>query len=298
VQAIVCLPPVITPLEQPYAWTLRGFPWRAALRIQSEDDYLNADAPDYPLARFVETHTGPQDRVFDLKGIAALFTTRELVEFWHSNRAQRYTAALQAAYTKALTVKTRAEWKPVVLTAIRFVSTADVPLEWSIFDVRLNSPGGFVYNSPQWNLSASPNPSDSPAAFDGNLATFWTTRVPQRRGMYLEAEFAHPQLLDSATFIIAANAPQPGFAVEGRPVDGHGWQLLSDRFQGKVMALQDRRSDAVFALYRAGFTHIAVPETESGLGTMGVDMIQHPEQWRLRDLGASGDFHLMKIVTP
>jgi 4-amino-4-deoxy-L-arabinose transferase-like glycosyltransferase len=297
-QAVVCFPPVVRHLERPQAWALKGFPWRAALRLQSEPEYLQSAASDYTVARFIEDNTTQKDRIFALCGISTLYTAREVLEYWHSDRSQRYTAALQTAFMHTLTVNTHAEWQPILLSGIRFVSTADLPLEWSIFDVRLFSPGGFLYNSPQWTLIGSPNPADAAAAFDGNRTTFWTTRIPQRRGMFLEADFDHPQLLDSAQFLIAANAPQPGFAVEGRFPHDRNWKFLTDRFNGKVQSPQDLRRDAVHALHLADFSVIAVYANGDGLGAIGLDMAKHPAQWSLQDLGGIGDFHLMKISEP
>jgi uncharacterized membrane protein YhaH (DUF805 family) len=296
-QAIICFPPIIVKLEQPQAWALRGFPWRAALRLQSESDYLKANG-DYIVATFLESHTTPQDRVFALNGMSKLFTTRDVLEYWHSNRAVRYTAALQSAFANTLMVQARANWKPALLTGIRFTSTADYPREWIIFEARLYSPGGFIYASPQWNFAASPNLSDAPSAFDGNRTTAWTSRSPQRRGMYLEARFHHPQLLDSAVFLIAANAPQPGFIVEGRNASTGKWQLLLDRFNARVIPNQDLRQEAVHALKLAGFTTISVYTSGDGLGAIGRDMVKHPWQWNLADLGSYGDFHLMRIEPP
>jgi hypothetical protein len=294
-QAVVCFPTVIVKFEQPQAWALRGFPWRAALRLESEADYLKRTTGEYIVAGFLETHTTPNDRVFALNGVSKLFTTRDVLEYWHSNRALRYTAALQSAYAKTLTLQARANWKPVLLSGIRFTSNADYPREWTIFEARLYSPGGFIYASPQWNFAASTNISDAPGAFDGNRTTSWTSRTAQRRGMYLEADFNHPQLLDSAAFLIAANAPQPGFAVEGRNASTGKWQLLTDRFNGRVVPLEDLRQEAVHALKLAGFTTISVYSNGDGLGAIGRDMVQHPWQWGVADLGGYGDFHLMRI---
>lgn len=297
-QAALCFPLVIVHLEQPQAWALKGFPWRAALRLEPESEYLQSTIGDYSVARFIEEHTRPNERVFALNGVSTLFTTREVLEYWHSNRAQRYTAALQSAYAKTLTVQTRAEWPPILLSGIRFVSTADNPGEWSIFDVRLFSPGGFLYNSPQWTLIGKPNPSDAPAAFDGNRTTFWTSRTPQRRGMSLEVDFDHPQLLEAAQFLIAANAPQPGFVIEGRLASDRKWQTLTDRFNGKVLPARDLRRDAIHALHEAGFSIIATYANGDGLGAVGSDMAKHPRQWSLKDLGAIGEFHLLRISEP
>ena len=298
VQAIICFPPVILQLEIPQGWSMKGFPWQAALRLQSEAEYLASATGDYSVARFVEAHTTPQDRVFSLNGIPTSFTTRDVLEFWHSNRALRYAAALQSAYFNTLTVTIHAEWPPISLSGIRFLSTADSPREWSIFDVRLFSPGGFLYNSPQWSLIGSPNPSDAPAAFDGNRTTFWTSRVPQRRGMLLEADFDHPQLLNSVQLLLAANAPQPGFVVEGRPASGKPWQILTKQLDGIVNQRHDLRRDAIYAIHHAGFSVISVNSGNQGLSAIGLDMTRHPRQWSVEDLGGYGDFHLMRIVEP
>jgi uncharacterized membrane protein YhaH (DUF805 family) len=297
-QAILCFPPVIVLLEQPMAWALQGFPWQAALRTQPEPQYLASATGDYASARFIEEHTKPADRVFALCGISIAFTTRQVLEYWHSNQAERLTAALQAAYAKQLMVRTRFEWQPILLSGIRFRSHVDLNGELAIFDVRLFSPGGFIYNSPQWTLIGSPNPSDAPAAFDGNPATFWRTRVPPRRGMFLEADFDHPQLLTSVKLIIGANAPEPGFVVEGRPAKSHNWQLLADRFDGKVISKPDLRAGATRALRQAGFNTIAVYTDGNGLGAIGQDMLKNLDCWGLADLGGVGEFHLFRITEP
>jgi Dolichyl-phosphate-mannose-protein mannosyltransferase len=297
-QAIICFPPIINRLQGPQGWTLTGLPWRAALRIQSEPDYLKSATSSYPVARFLEQHTTSKDRIFALNGIATAFTTREVLEYWHSNRAVRLTRALQTAFEKPLTVRAHAEWPPLPLSGIRFVSNADYPLEWTIYEARLLSPGGFIYASPQWHLDASINLSDVPGAFDGNFATSWTSRTPQRRGMFLQVGFDHPQLLDSIEFLIAANAPQAGFVIQGLPASSRKWLVLSNRFDAKVVATQDLRQAAVHAISLAGFTYLTVYAEAQGIGSMGRDMVRHPWQWGLQDAGGYGVFHLMRIVAP
>jgi hypothetical protein len=297
-QVVFCFPPVLVRLQQPQSWILRGLPWRAALRLQTESDYLQSAAGDYRVARFLESHTTAQDHLLALNGISKAFITRDVIEYWHSNRAVRYTTALQVAFGQITKVSTRAEWAPVPLSGIRFTSNADYPLEWTIFEARLYSPGGFIFASPQWHLAASTNLSDAPGAFDGNLTTSWSSRTPQRRGMFLEADFDHPQLLNAVEFLIAANAPQPGFAIQGRSSSTGTWHLLTDRFNGRVERPHDLRQEAVHALKMAGFTAISIDANGEGLGAIGSDMVQHPSQWGVRDLGAYGQFHVMQIVAP
>jgi hypothetical protein len=295
-QAIICFPPVILKLEEPQSWTLKGFPWRAALRLQPEAAYLEAATGDYAVARFVEENTKAADYIFALNPIAKAYTTRDVLEYWHSNRAQQLTAALQVALSKAPASKVRAEWPATLLSGIRIVSTADLPKEWRIYEARLYSPGGFIFASPQWDLAASANLWETPAAFDGNRTTSWGTLTPQRRGMFLEAVFDHPQLLNSIELLIAKNYAVPEFVIEGRRAANGKWQLLADAFNTSTAEAGDLRHEAINALKRAGFTHVAVNSDGEGLGRIGADMVEHPVQWGVRDIGARGPVHLIRIL--
>ncbi len=49
--AVLCWPGVVGYYERPGLWRLHGFPWRAALRLDSERDYLRGAISDYNVAK-------------------------------------------------------------------------------------------------------------------------------------------------------------------------------------------------------------------------------------------------------
>jgi hypothetical protein len=76
IQAIGCAPPL---LDQYAPWYDELFPWKAALRIESEPDFMRRVSWDYRVTRMVEANTRPSDRIFDLFGVQAALLDREIV---------------------------------------------------------------------------------------------------------------------------------------------------------------------------------------------------------------------------
>src|SRR5205085_4062591 len=89
VQAFTCWPATIGIYNPADSWHLTGFPWQAALRLESEDSYLAARVPNYRITRVLESRTSPRDRIFVIGEIAAAYTDRQILKFWHSAEGDR-----------------------------------------------------------------------------------------------------------------------------------------------------------------------------------------------------------------
>jgi hypothetical protein len=295
-QAVICLPMIIERFEQPQSWTLRGFPWRAALRLESESDYLKSAATgDYLVAQLVETSTPPTARVLCLFPIAKAYVTRDVLESWHTNQAQQLTATLYAPLDRAAIDRVHADWPAAPLRRIRIVSMEDLPIPWRVFEVRFNSPGGPIFSSPQWSLDASPNRWESPRAFDGNRASAWSTLAPRRRGMFLQVDFERPQLLNAVDMTMERNYQVPMFLVQAQADGSPKWRTLADAFQTELLHREGLRYEAMFALKSAGFTHILASTDAGGLGVIGADLVKHANEWGVKNEGAIGQVHLLRI---
>jgi 4-amino-4-deoxy-L-arabinose transferase-like glycosyltransferase len=295
-QAVVCFPPVIAEISGPNTWMLHGFPWRAALRIQPEAEYLEATMDDYLVSRLVETRTQPTDRIFALVTLANAYTTRGVLQFWHSSRAVQLTDALNSALVKPVTVQIQADWPPASLSALRVVTTAEWSNEWRIFEARLASPGGFISPGPQWFLKASPNLWEAPRAFDGNRTTYWSSRSPEGPGMFLEVDFDRPQIVSSIELLSERTKPAETLIVQGLPAEGGKWRLLADGLHTEIAEPQDLRREAVRALKDAGFTYVLVSSEGQGAARIGKDMWDHPVAWGVEDVESIGPVHLFRLL--
>ncbi|MEK7751747.1 MAG: glycosyltransferase family 39 protein, partial [Acidobacteriota bacterium] len=64
---------------EPDAWRIQRVPIRAALRLESEHDYLSFRLPEYGVARMIEELVPPEGKVFAISFAAEGYTTREIL---------------------------------------------------------------------------------------------------------------------------------------------------------------------------------------------------------------------------
>ncbi|MDQ6663173.1 MAG: glycosyltransferase family 39 protein [Acidobacteriota bacterium] len=276
-QAIACWPAVMPRYQAPFAWRLEGFPWKAALRIDPEADYLARNSGDYQVARMVEANTKSSDRIFCLDSLAMAYSTRDVTMHWHTARADALTDALTEAAEKRPMVRLRFDWAKTSLRGIRFLGKN----EWMLFETSLYSDGDRVFNSPMWLLSAKPDLWEAPLAVDDNRATSW-------RGNFLQIEFDHPQMLTRADLLCDRSVPM---VAEGMGTDGQ-WRLLLNAPDVSMADPIDLRRDAVRALKSAGFTFVV-----AGTGAkIGKDMVENGADWGVMNAGAAGQVRLFQIM--
>ncbi|MGI8991988.1 MAG: ArnT family glycosyltransferase, partial [Bryobacteraceae bacterium] len=276
-QAIACWPAAMARYHSPFAWRLDGFPWKAALRIEPEADYLARHSGDYQVSRMVEANTKPSDRIFCLDSLAMAYSTRDVTMHWHTAQADGLKDALTDAVEKRPMEWLRFDWRKESLRGIRFRGQN----LWKLFETKLYSDGDRVFNSPMWLLSAKPDPWEAPLAFDDNRATGWS-------GTFLQIEFDRPQILTRADLLCQEYV---ALEAEGLGTDGR-WFFLRDGPAALNVPPADLRRDAMRALQRAGFTFVVAGTG----GKIGKDMAENGADWGVTDAGAAGIVHLFHIV--
>lgn len=295
VQVVACWPTFLREYAPREAWYLRGFPVRAALRLEPEADYVAYRLPDYNVARMVQEATGPKDRVFALLPLAKAYLERDTLEFWHSAEADLLLDALSNAglYVNDPFYDVEAEWPAQPLRGVRFRLTAAHPGEWCVHEIRLRLGQDRIWNSPQWALRASPYPADVVAAFDGNMATRWRTYGPMRPGMFVEAVFNRPQVLSGVKLASHTPVYQVPMIFEGLAADGR-WQTLGQP-QAVLRPREDYRWAAARAVKHAGYRYILAPTGPNGAGPLGNAMAADPPAWGMRVAGRVGDLYLFRV---
>jgi len=290
-QAVACWPQVISLYHPAYTWRLQRIPWRAALRIQPERDYLTTLLPDYHVARLVEDHTNPGERVFSLITTPTAYTDREVLGFWHSAQADQLSDALFAAMSPGTNLYAiRADWTLRLLWGLRIRAPRASAAEWQIHDVLLFSGDYHIFSSPQWSLHSWPNSWELHLAFDDNPATRWRSWQSVRAGMYVEVDFDRPQLLSAA---VVTSSSDLALDFYGREQDG--WQLLACRPTITPKPLGDVRMAATRAIRAAGFRYILAADGPEGNGILGAAMARDPADWGLEKVGDVGPVLLFRI---
>lgn len=294
VQAVACWPQIFGLYHREYTWRLERIPWRAALRIQPEQDYLSSVLPAYHVARLLQDNTKPGERIFSLISVPTAYTDREVLEFWHSAQADQLLDTLRVAVAPNDPLfDVKADWTPHAMWGLRIRMPQASPVEWQIHEIKLFSGDYPVPGSPQWELQAWPNVWELPLAFDENRATRWRTWEPIRAGMYVEADFDRAQALSGAVVTSpTAYYPLP-FEFYGRERDG--WHLLTSRPVVTQRPLGDVRMAATRAIRGAGFRYILAYNSDEGNGVLGAAMVGHEAEWGLEKTADLGPMVLFRI---
>lgn len=293
--AVTCWPQVIERYQPQPMWRLQEVPWRAALRIEPEEIYLRRALSDFQVAQLVNTEVPRSGRVFAMTTIPKAYTRAEVLEFWHSTKAEQLGDALRAGGEPGLLLYDwTASWNAQPLQAVRFRLPARHPFgEWDVVEVALQSGSDRIEKSVSWTLDAWPNVWEAPLAFDDNLASRWRSREPMLAGMYLQVNFDHARLLSGANLVSHTPIYDVPLEVWGLTTDGH-WRLVSDA-AAYLRKSPDLRFPAVRKVRAAGFSYILAPVGTHGLGPLGADMTEHPKEWGLEPVGEVGAVHLLRI---
>jgi len=291
VQAVAAFP-AVAKTYSPSAWVLEGFPWRAALGIESADDFLASRLDEYKIARMLEHSAKPGERIFSLMSVATAYTSRDVLVFWHSAEADRLLDTLRMAgqYRDPL-YDLSAVWPARPVRGVRFVLERPSAGEWCVHEVRFLSGRDRIYNSPQWTLSATPNPWEVPFALDGNVATRWRTWEPVLPGHSVAIEFDRVQVLSGLALLTHVAAPP---RVELLGGDG-GWRALHAPLDLRTKPREDLRLAATQAIRQAGFTYLLVAESKDPLAELGRQMIADPAAWGLSEAGGAGYVRLLRL---
>jgi hypothetical protein len=215
---------------EPDAWRIRRVPIRAALRLESGHDYLSFRLPDYGVARMIEELVPPDGKVFAISSTAEAYTAREILvgyQFARGNTMQQILWSPLAAHYQP-TGRMRFRFPAASFTALRVVQTGSGLDDWGVNELRFYRNSQELARSPRWRLRAHPNPWDVQMAFDNSPVTPWRARQKVFPGMFIEADFGRPELLDSALIECACDAETLALRLEGRNRKGE-WQVLSAR---------------------------------------------------------------------
>ncbi|MDQ6677420.1 MAG: glycosyltransferase family 39 protein [Acidobacteriota bacterium] len=294
-QLILCWPAVAERFEDPYAWAFREIPWRAALRLEPERDYLDRSIDGYAAGALLERVTSAGDRIYGLTSIAQGYCARNVVGFWYSTPDVQLAEALQTALAPRALVEVSATLPAEAVTGIRVVAAADSKDELRVFEVRLFESGQQIPAGTGSSVEASPNGSEAPLAIDGNPVSSWRVRGPTERGSFLSVSFESPKRIDRLALIMPQTQSPLPLLIQTRNERGGAWRTRADSLRTAVLPPLDLRRDAGRFLHSAGFRYIVARAGNSGMDRIGTQLIRHPAEWGMRDRGEAESIHLLEI---
>jgi len=294
-QALVCSPWAVALYSHEQAWRLRGLPWKAALRIEPESEYLRRSLAEYGFVEKAAPLVGAGS-LLDLHGLpyACLGTVPlgPLPSAKFDNAAMAlYVAHLARPERMAVM---RAEWPAQFVRAVRVRLAADWPDLWSIQEVRFEWRSRRVPVSAAWLLDARPNAGDAWLALDGNPATRWFAWDDSRAGAFWQVSFGRPRPLEAVVFRTVDASPRPPVVLEVQTLDGR-WRNESARLRKISVERRSWKREAVQFLRSLGIRWIAAPVGDTGYGSVGRSLRNLPDAWGVEPVLEEKDIVLFRI---
>ncbi len=287
--------PALMPLYcSPGAWRLRQIPIRAALRLETEDTFLDANLPNYRMARLVERTVPRKSTVLSFSGLAEAYTTRNVITAGQSAFTEQLRDILWIPMVDGMAPTWILEFAfpATPVERLRVVQSARSKYDqWNIAELRVFRGGVELARGPQWRMRAQPNPFEIGNAFDRTLITRWRTWLSIEGRELVDLDFGKPETIDRVR--LECSHDQQGIKLHLEALDASGrWRTIADAPQpSDAPAIPDLRRMATAEAKRRGVDYIAIDHNDFG----AADYRAHSDQWGLIPVGVQGDDWLCKI---
>ncbi len=253
--ALLAWPSVIPLYASPYAWRLEQMPWKAALRIESEEGFLIRKSAGYITARTIEVFVPAGETVFALSPIPESYTSRNVIVAYQSTLGLRLQHALSTPLYEGDQSRFLYECPSGVLKIAK-----DGHDTWSITEIEPRPT----------RLQCSRHPWDTGLAMDANAATRWRTWGAVKRG-------------DQCNVL-----PEQAYKVWG---SADQWEVELEGCTRKLETLvTDYRAAAREYFLREKVRYLAVDAPDYP----AADMRENPDQWGLELVAERGTMRIYR----
>ena len=288
----------------PDLWTVEGFPWRAAFRLEPQKWHLARNVEFFLLADRLDQIAGSETRVLSFFNLPEAYFQAELLVYYQGLENQDLGDALLASVDTAGHPDRvwRAVWPQRPLRGVRIrQARPDGARAWSVSELRLlrnesviNPPGGPA-------VTSFPHPWHAPRLVDGKVLPLWNSREPPFTGMSIEVRFASEVELTGVELAYprASGSAQSGIAVAGLEPDSE-WMDLSpdavDVLRSPIDSLEVRR-DALAMLreHRIAYVVLRLDSRDPFFHQSRI-IATNPADWALRRVFVDREAVLFEVL--
>ena len=253
--AIYAWPGVMNLHLGPSTWRLDDAPWRAALRLESEDAFLTRKSAGYVTARVIEQFVPANQTVYAASSIPESYCNRNIIVAAQSSIGVK----LQQAFAAPIYEPYQPRFQYSCPTS-RIEVAAYTPDTWSIVDIEPR-PASAQCNRMPW---------DAPLLHDGNWVSRWRTWGPANKGDYCQ---------------LSGNGPYKLWGT------GDQWGIvLKDCKRDLVPHTADYRAAARDFAISQSIQYLAIDRGDFS----SQDMIEHPDLWGVSLVAQRGSMRLYR----
>ncbi|HEY6391972.1 MAG TPA: glycosyltransferase family 39 protein [Bryobacteraceae bacterium] len=291
---LVCWPPVVNMYCVAPAWGRPSrMPLRQALRLEPEESWLSRRSPAYAIAKLVEQKVPEFESVFAFGTPARSYLKRKVTVRFESAQGEVLGDILWSPlFANQPALALDFHFPQAKLQKVRLVQTATAAdAMWSVSELRMYSSGEELARSPEWRLTAQPNPWDVQLAFDNTTVTRWRSWEPARPGMFLEIDFGAARPVDMLRVERADGENEMKYRVDGMDASGRWTTLASESAQRSLPTTVNLRREATREMLRHGFHYLLVDQSDPGAS----DYQRFAASWGLTLVGESQGSRLYHI---
>jgi len=275
-------------------WRMERWQPKQALRIESEESWLNFKMPSYSIARMIETLVPPGGKVFTLTQVAEAYTSREILVAYQaaSNHTMGDILWTPIIRDYSPTWHHTFRFPPERLRKVRVVQTAGGgPHLWSVSEMRVYLGDRELRRERHWRLRAQPNPWDVQLAFDNSPVTRWRSWERLRPGMFLEIDFGTADTVDHVLLECSRDQFNIRMRLEGQLPSGEWKTLDGESEQSFVPAPHGMRRAATEELKARGVNYLLIHDFDFGADDLRI----WASAWGIERIGERGAGKLYRI---
>lgn len=292
--AVSAWPAFLETYRDRYALCLHEIPIRAALRIETEDQYLQRKMPEeYAAIRMIEESTSPGANVLAFSPRGDAYTSRNVLV--------SYLGALNNNLADMLLQPRKRDWQATrqltfrfpkrALRRIRIVQTAaGFPEYWSINELRVYADQVELPRRGR-RLRADPNPWELRMAIDNNPVTRWRSWQPLFEGEYVEVDFGRLQAVDSVVLDTTPDQWHTRLHLEGQMEDEPWATVAADPEASSIPPAPYLRRLISWELRRRGISYLLIADNDY----IAADLREKMPEWGVTLAEARGVLRLYRI---
>ena len=287
IHAVLSWPTSIKFYGDKYGWRLDKIVWREALRVKSEEAFLSAQVPTYPITRLIDAHVPAGRRVYSFQQLAEAYCSPEIVVAFQSAQGEVLAHSIHNALRedRKPTVQVRYTFSARPLALVRVAVNRDWPdARWSVHEMRIFHQGAELPRSPHWRVHADSAGEQASLAFDNSLTTRWHADVPWRKGDGLSMDLGSPLTVDEVVLESSPDQPWEGIVLDGIP-------------DAKI---ERRVVPPPLGLRRAAMEELLVRNVQYIAAEAGeywfADLQNRRDSWGIEEIGTRGTMRLYRIL--
>ncbi len=293
--AVLSWPGIARLYTAEHPWMLGRILAKQALRIESQDSWLNRKQPDYQIAKLFESKVPPGSHIFTMNGMPESYTTRDIWVRFQSAPVETTGDMFFAAFLPDYQPKCaeRFVFPPASIRQLRAVETGPSvgEAEWSITEFRVYSGGVEIPRRPEWRITSRPNPWEIRLAFDNSPVTRWRSWQPFAPGMFVEVDFPQLQPVESVQLETTYDCRGHDLRIDGLAENGQ-WRTLSTARQIHPLTPPTFMGKAAAREMKArGVDYIFIREGEYGYA----EIFENPDAWGLALIGTAANGRLYRL---